>query len=398
MVAAEVCVGRGRRAGLRILREAQAARRTINNPPDNERGNRQQAPARQRRNMYDDEDDFSIVVRANPGVAPAADAAAVTAEPAPKAQVASVEGFIFDRTMYSHMGGERRKAPPREPQGAAAAGAAEDVGRAESGPWAPMPKVEEIRLVSAKTAAVPPAAEPGAAPAVAVRAAPAAAARQKPASKVTTTYLGAQPVDYQNRRFCDARRMPGAIAYSDSADEASSDEEEAIVPEAAKMLGLRKKGRQGKKRDVVPTRLVRDYGACAMGLQRVRAWGGLALTAGLDGACVVWDASKPGDVMGATQSDMANDMGMIQSYVGHGGDAVKDCWFASDGQRFASAGFDGCVVLWDTDTGRELSRYRGTSGSMNAVRFRPQDDNVLLAACGACVPPRAGPVGAVGRG
>jgi len=325
-----------------------------------------------------DDDDFAVVVRAAPDVAVEAAPAPAHVQ-APRAEVVHLESFAFNRAYLAFDGAAvRKKAPPKQ-----AEAPLDDValGRVEDGPWAQLKtEQEDIRLVSGKrvdnaadaTAAKPEKDEPK----KEVKSLP-------PMSVSKTEYLGPKLVDYQNRRFCDVRRMPTSIIAYDDGEAASSDEEvEEIDKRAAKMLGLRKKGRAAQKKDAVPSKLLREHPPVSMGLHRVRVWRSLALTAGLDGSVLVWDASWPGDVMGATAGGLANEGGAIQSYYGHAGESVKDCWFRSDGQQFASAGYDGCVVLWDTDTGRELSRFRGASGAMNAVRLRPGDETSLLAACG----------------
>jgi WD40 repeat protein len=54
--------------------------------------------------------------------------------------------------------------------------------------------------------------------------------------------------------------------------------------------------------------------------------------------------------------------------------------FSPDGTRLASAGLDGVVRVWDTDSGRQLRELTGHTGRVLAVGFSP--DGTRLASAG----------------
>jgi mitogen-activated protein kinase organizer 1 len=77
---------------------------------------------------------------------------------------------------------------------------------------------------------------------------------------------------------------------------------------------------------------------------------------------------------------------LIQSYTGHGYE-VLSLSVAADNARFASAGGDRVVFLWDVATAQTLRRFAGAgpgplvsghSSRVNAVSFGGQDDSLLV--------------------
>ncbi len=80
-----------------------------------------------------------------------------------------------------------------------------------------------------------------------------------------------------------------------------------------------------------------------------------AASAGDDGAVVVWDL--------ATRQP-------LHRLEGHKG-KVADIAVAPDGRTLASAGWDGTVRLWDTREGRAIDVLTGHDGPVNAVLFGP---------------------------
>ncbi|KAK3325546.1 WD40-repeat-containing domain protein [Apodospora peruviana] len=73
---------------------------------------------------------------------------------------------------------------------------------------------------------------------------------------------------------------------------------------------------------------------------------------------------------------------LIQTYSGHGYE-VLSLAIAADNARFASAGGDRAVYLWDVVTAQTVRRFgatsgQGHSGRVNAVAFAGSDDSLLV--------------------
>ena len=210
--------------------------------------------------------------------------------------------------------------------------------------------------------------------------------------KQTCERHGTTLVDYQRRSFTDERRWPPAISYFDGDDAADDDNGEDNEDDEAvtKLIGKRRtastKSRRRESR--IPSQTsgpaTREYIGHTGGINKVRLFGCLALTAGMDGAVMIWDTSLPSDIAGATHIGMADERGAIQTYWGHDGRAVKDCVFPSTPHTFVSCGYDGVASLWDTETGQIKARFSAKEAHVpaNAVRFKPDDDNQLLVAFG----------------
>ncbi|KAA6400664.1 MAG: putative Pre-mRNA-processing factor 17 [Streblomastix strix] len=117
--------------------------------------------------------------------------------------------------------------------------------------------------------------------------------------------------------------------------------------------------------------------------------GHLLLSCGMrDGIIKIWDVAKKRlkwlrmmDT-GTSAPEITNEYGMAgRSNIRSGQGGVKDIQFNNDGSRFYSAGFDRWLRLWDTETGKCMSRY--TTGKMiNCVRTYPLDDRVVLCGMG----------------
>ncbi len=76
-----------------------------------------------------------------------------------------------------------------------------------------------------------------------------------------------------------------------------------------------------------------------------------------------------------------NKQNCIRTYLGHTR-AVRDICFSHDGRRFLSAGYDGYVNLWDTETGECIGSY--SKGNIPlCVRFNPDPSrgNSFLVGC-----------------
>ncbi|GAM84000.1 hypothetical protein ANO11243_019900 [Dothideomycetidae sp. 11243] len=68
---------------------------------------------------------------------------------------------------------------------------------------------------------------------------------------------------------------------------------------------------------------------------------------------------------------------LVQTYSAHGY-VVQDLCVSADNARFASAGGDKTVFLWDVATAQTLRRYVGHVGRINAVRFGGEDDALVI--------------------
>jgi pre-mRNA-processing factor 17 len=192
-----------------------------------------------------------------------------------------------------------------------------------------------------------------------------------------------EEVDYQGRSVTDARRWPPALDFFPEDQEEDEYEDEEIIKQAASMVRARphKKGRKKETRLSGELTLKREYRGHSKGITRLRLSGCLALTAGIDGAVMLWDTSMPDDVAGATKSGLADDRGAIQTYWGHNARAVRDCAFPNhSATSFVSCGYDGQGLLWDTDRGVVLSRFKADNPNVpvNAARFKTDDDNQLI--------------------
>ena len=89
----------------------------------------------------------------------------------------------------------------------------------------------------------------------------------------------------------------------------------------------------------------------------VSADGNRVATAGYDGTVRVWDPSADGPVH------------TLDAHPGNGG-AAHSVSFSPDGKLLASSGNDGRVVLWDPAAGKKLLEWRFPTGAF-CVAFSP---------------------------
>ena len=198
----------------------------------------------------------------------------------------------------------------------------------------------------------------------------------------TSERHGVNRVDYQGRTFVDPRRWPAPLTYVSEDDDEEDVELSLKSQEYLEMQNKKPKRRFTKLPSQVSGPATRQFIGHTMGVNKVRALGCLALTAGMDGSVMIWDISM-NDLSSAVSANMADDRGAIQTYWGHDSRSVKDCTFRNTPDQFASCGFDGFTCLWDTETGKLIRKFHGENaqGSVNAVRFKPNDDSQLLIAC-----------------
>lgn len=198
--------------------------------------------------------------------------------------------------------------------------------------------------------------------------------------------FGSKVADYQGRSFLDPRRWPRPIVVD------LEEPQEEVAPEVAEYLGKRQKvssSRQDRRVSKLPKDVdgpaVREYIGHSMGINKVRLYGCLALTAGMDGRVMIWDTAHLDDISSATNCHLADERGAIQGYWGHGGDPVKDCSFPTfSAGSFVSGGNDGYACVWDTEKGVVITKLRAhdSRGATNAAKFRPNEDNQILTGCG----------------
>ncbi|KAA8499867.1 Pre-mRNA-processing factor 17 [Porphyridium purpureum] len=107
----------------------------------------------------------------------------------------------------------------------------------------------------------------------------------------------------------------------------------------------------------LPRRCAATIRAHEEGISTVRfapEYGHLLLSGSMDKTVKLW----------STHPDTAHGR-CIRSYMGHA-KAVRDVCFAGDSAHFLSAGFDGVVWYWDTETGQAISKIRCAQTSLAA--------------------------------
>ena len=94
----------------------------------------------------------------------------------------------------------------------------------------------------------------------------------------------------------------------------------------------------------------------------------MLLSCSMDGKVKLWDCY--------------NDRRCLRTFIGHS-KGVRDVTFNNDGTRFLSASYDKMIKLWDTETGKCISRFTPNNKIPYCVRFNPDADkqNIFLAGC-----------------
>lgn len=156
-------------------------------------------------------------------------------------------------------------------------------------------------------------------------------------------------------------------------------EAEEGVAESSIFHGKAETDYQGRSWVEPPREQRREPEACFLPKRHVHSWSGhtkgvnacrffpqlghLLLSAGLDGKVKIWDVVR--------------DKRCMRTYLGHS-KGVRDIWFANDGRRFVSTGYDRIVRCWDTETGKVLGSY-GSGKMCYTVRLHPEEQHVLMA-------------------
>jgi WD40 repeat protein/serine/threonine protein kinase len=99
----------------------------------------------------------------------------------------------------------------------------------------------------------------------------------------------------------------------------------------------------------------------AEGADRTRA---RIATGSGDGTAIVWD--------------LATGQKLFEPIEAHSG-FVYSVAFAPDGRRFATAGSEGIVKLWDGEAGHDVLTLKGPGGALLAVAFSPDGDQIAAA-------------------
>ena len=95
--------------------------------------------------------------------------------------------------------------------------------------------------------------------------------------------------------------------------------------------------------------------------------GDTALTGFSDGNIILWNIATGTEIrrfIGHSQGDY--DPSRIVTYSG-----VNDIALSANGLVAISAGDDGIIILWDINTGEEIRRFEGHSGSVRSLAFHP---------------------------
>lgn len=153
----------------------------------------------------------------------------------------------------------------------------------------------------------------------------------------TTEFVGSSEVDYLGRTYMH-------------------------VPQD---LDVNLKKTPGEDECFVPKKKVHSWMGHSKGVSKLEffpRYGHLLLSGGNDTKVKLWD--------------VYHDREHLRTYQGHS-KPVKDVNFNPDGTSFLSTSYDKMVKLWDTETGKCLSRF--TNGSVaNCVKFNPADPNSFL--------------------
>ena len=151
------------------------------------------------------------------------------------------------------------------------------------------------------------------------------------------------PYDYQGRSFLTA-----AIDLTDADLESNDPPQKCYIPKAC----------------------IHTYTGHTKGLSVIKWFPNTAhllMSAGLDGKVKLWE--------------VYNKRRCVRTYSGHK-QAVKDFDFNNDGSKFLTVSYDRMIKLWDTETGKCISRFTNKKNPY-CVKFNPDEEkqNLFLVGC-----------------
>ncbi|KAI9024764.1 WD40-repeat-containing domain protein [Hyaloraphidium curvatum] len=136
-------------------------------------------------------------------------------------------------------------------------------------------------------------------------------------------------------------------------------------------LGIDLSGEPGQQECFLPKRVIHTWTGHTKGVNAIRFFpksGHMLLSCSMDGKVKLWDCYHQRQV--------------LRTFIGHS-KGVRDISFNNDGTRFLTASYDKWTKLWDTETGKCISRFSANFKIPYVVRFNPDADkqNIFLAGC-----------------
>jgi pre-mRNA-processing factor 17 len=131
-------------------------------------------------------------------------------------------------------------------------------------------------------------------------------------------------------------------------------------------LDIKLTGDRGESKNFHPKKLLHTYKFHTKSITQTRFFpnsGHLLLSASADAKIAIWD--------------VYHNRELLRTYSGHA-KSVNDIDFAPDGRQFVSASYDRFMKLWDTETGKCITKF--TSGKTpHVVRINPSSPHEFLA-------------------